>query len=55
MYYDLVKFEFLDGYKAQLAFEDGQSGIVDFAEFIQQGGVFSRFSDESYFHKAAIN
>ncbi|HEV55904.1 MAG TPA: DUF2442 domain-containing protein [Phycisphaerales bacterium] len=40
--HDVVKAEYVGEYKINLIFDDGRSGVVDFAAFIDQGGVFER-------------
>jgi len=55
MYYDLVEIDFLQDYKLKLTFSDGREGSVDFKDFIDQGGIFARLADKSYFNKAYVN
>jgi hypothetical protein len=44
----------LDGYKLQVTFDDGVSGIIDLAKFIQTG-IFSSLKDEKLFTKVYTN
>lgn len=44
----------LTGYKLQVEFEDGISGTVDLAKFIQ-GGIFSSLKDKELFNKVYTN
>lgn len=55
MYYDLVEFKYLGKYKLELVFENGKRGVVDLKDYVNKGGVFSRFSDREYFKQAYIN
>ena len=55
MYHDVISAKYLDGYRIQVTFEDGKSGIVDFQKYLQQGGVFSKLRDLDYFKKFEIN
>jgi len=55
MYHDLTKIEFLGNYKLKLFFDNGKKGIVDFQDYINKGGVFSRLSDINFFKKAFIH
>jgi len=55
MYYDVISAQYTDGYRLQVTFEDGKSGIVDFKKYIEKGGVFSRLKDFDYFKRFQIN
>ena len=55
MYHDLVKIEYLSEYKLRLTFENGKQGIIDFQNYINKGGIFSRLSDINFFKKAFVN
>jgi len=55
VYYEAIKAEYVEDYKLEITFEDGKIGIVDFREYIEKEGVFSRFSDIDYFKKFYIN
>ena len=55
MYIDLISAKYVDGYRIELTFENGKSGIVDFSKFIAKGGVFSRLSDLDYFQRFQVN
>jgi hypothetical protein len=39
----------------ELTFQDGHSGIVDFAKYVRQGGVFARLADRKVFKRWRIN
>ena len=53
--YDILSARKMEGYKIELVFENGKSGIVDLAEYAGKGGVFSRFKDMSYFSSFSIH
>ena len=55
MLHDLVKAEYLDGYKISLTFDDGKNGVVDFIRFIEQGGVFGKLKEPDIFKNFKIN
>ena len=55
MYYSVKAAEYVDGHKLLLHFEDGTSGVVDFAKYIQRGGVFRRLADPDTFRSFEIN
>jgi hypothetical protein len=40
---DIIKAEYIEGYKLRIFFENGNSGIVDFSHYTAKGGVFSNF------------
>jgi hypothetical protein len=37
MYVDIVSATYLEGYKIELVFENGKSGVVDFTKYVQRG------------------
>ena len=55
MYYDVISAKYVDGYKIEIAFEDGKSGIVDFQKYIKKGGIFSKLQDLRCFRGFQIN
>ena len=55
MYYDVLEARHIEGYKLELAFENGKKGIIDLKEYKNKGGVFSRFSDIEYFKQFYVN
>ena len=52
---DVLSAVYKGGYQIEITFEDGASGIVDFAKYLQQGGVFEKFQDMEYFKNFNIN
>ncbi len=52
---DIVNVRYLEGYRVEISFENNVKGIVDLKDYIQQGGVFSHFSDLDYFKKVHVN
>ena len=55
MYHDVTDLRILDGYKLQLTFDDGKSGVLDCKPFIDKGGVFSKLRDPEFFKSVQIN
>ena len=55
MYIDLISAKYKGGYKIELTFENGKSGVVDFAKYIEKGGVFSQLSDLEHFIQFQVN
>jgi hypothetical protein len=45
----VVSADYKDGYKIEVTFEDGATGIVDFSKYLNQGGVFEKFKDIEFF------
>ncbi len=45
----------LDGYRLHLCFDDGAEGIVDLADLVQQGGVFTPLRESSFFRQVRVN
>lgn len=46
--------EYRDGYVYRVTFDDGESGDVDFSEYLALGPVFVPLRDLSYFRQARI-
>jgi Protein of unknown function (DUF2442) len=42
-------------YRIEVTFEDGKKGIVDFAKYLDKGGVFERFEYKNFFGRFHIN
>jgi hypothetical protein len=52
---DVVSANYKGGYKIEVTFEDGASGIVDFSKYLSEGGVFKKFKDMEFFRKFKIH
>jgi hypothetical protein len=52
---DVVSANYKDGYKIEVTFEDGASGIVDFSKYLSKGGVFEKFNSMEFFKNFRIN
>ena len=55
MYSYITNFKYTEGYKLEVTFESGEKGTVDLKGFVRKSGVFSRFSDISYFKKVFVH
>jgi hypothetical protein len=55
MIHDLVSAAYKGGYCIELEFDDGERGVVDFARYVEKGGVFERFKDLEFFRAFSIN
>jgi hypothetical protein len=55
MIHDLVAGVYRGGYRIELEFDDGERGIVDFAKYVEKGGVFERLRDMEFFQKFSVN
>ena len=55
MYFDVVKAEYQADYRIHLTFEDGRSGVVDLADYINADTVFAAFSDIAYFRQFEVD
>jgi len=55
MDYDVINAKYLGDYRLEITFKNGISGSVDFAKFIEKGGVFSKLAKLDYFKKYKIN
>ncbi len=52
---DVVSANYKGGYKIEVTFEDGASGIVDFSKYLSEGGIFEKFKDMEFFRKFKIH
>jgi len=55
MYIDIISAKYVGGYRIELIFENGRSGVVDFTQFISKGGVFRRLSNLDFFKRFQVN
>lgn len=55
MLHDLVKAQYVEGYKIDLTFDDGTTAVVDFTPFVNQDGVFEKLRSIEYFKTFKIN
>ena len=52
---DVVSAVYKGDYRIEVTFEDGKKGIVDFAKYLERGGVFERLKDEEFFSRFEVN
>lgn len=52
---DVISASYKDGYKIEMTFEDGATGIVDFSKYLSKGGVFEKFKDIEFFKNFKVN
>jgi hypothetical protein len=55
MLHDVVKAVYRGDYLIEVEFDDGQRGVVDFAKYLNRGGVFERFKDIEFFRNFSVN
>jgi len=55
MIHDVVSAKHRDGYRIELAFDNGRCGIVDFSKYLHRGGLFERFRDMEFFRNFKVN
>ena len=55
MYYEIITAKYIEGYRIELTFEDGNSGTVDFQKYVKKGGIFSKLQDLERFRDFQIN
>lgn len=51
---DVTQIDYRDGYRYQVVFDDGTSGVVDFSGDLDRGPVFEPLRDEAFFKQARI-
>lgn len=52
---DVVSAVHKGDYRIEVTFDDGKKGIVDFAKYLEKGGVFERFKDKDFFSSFQVN
>jgi hypothetical protein len=52
---DVISANYKGGYKIEVIFEDGATGVVDFSRYLSEGGVFEKFKDIEFFKSFTIN
>lgn len=52
---DVISATYKGEYKIEVTFEDGASGIIDFSNYLLEGGVFIKFKDMEFFKNFKIN
>jgi Protein of unknown function (DUF2442) len=52
---DVISANYKGGYKIEVTFEDGATGVVDFSKYLTKGGVFEKFKDIEFFKDFKIN
>lgn len=52
---DVISANYKGGYKIEVTFEDGATGVVDFSKYLTKGGVFEKFKDIEFFKNFKIN
>ena len=55
MIHDVVTAEYRGDYRIEVCFDDGKRGIVDFAKYLDKGGIFERFRDLKFFKRFNID
>ena len=55
MLQDVIAANYKGGYKIEVTFEDGATGVVDFSKYLSKGGVFEKFKDIEFFKNFKIN
>ncbi len=54
-YDDVVKAEYIDGFKIKCIFKDRKHGIVDMTQYSKKGGVFKKFAGREFFKNFRID
>ena len=55
MYHTIKNAIYKEKYNIELFFSNGNSGIVDFEEYIKIGGIFEKFKNIDYFKKFHVD
>jgi hypothetical protein len=52
---DVISAKYKGGYKIEVTFEDGATGVIDFSKYLHEGGVFEKFRDIGFFKQFKVN
>jgi hypothetical protein len=52
---DVTEAKYIEGYMLEVAFEDGNRGIIDFSDYPSRGGVFSQFKNMDFFKSFVVS
>ena len=55
MFHKATSIRLIAGYRLEVEFDTGESGIVDLSDLPGDGGVFAPLSDLEYFHRVYIH
>lgn len=55
MLHDIVGAKYIEDYKIELEFDDGNRGVVDFSKYLDKGGVFGKFKNIGFFRNFSVN
>jgi len=55
MYYEIIEAKYLEDFLIEVKFMNGKSGVANLEQFKNKGGIFSKFSDLSFFKKVKLN
>ncbi len=55
MIHDVIAAEHKRGYRVEIEFDDGKKGVVDFACYLERGGVFEQFRDIDFFKSFSVS
>lgn len=55
MIHDVISAKYKGDYRIEIAFDDGNKGIIDFSTYLKKGGIFSRFNDLEFFKAFSVN
>jgi len=53
--HDVKSAKYLDGYRIEVTFDNGRSGIADFSAYPARGGIFDKFRDMNFFKRCQVN
>lgn len=54
MFFDVKSAKYIEGYRIELDFEDGSSGVVNLSDYASPNNVFKSFLDIEYFKKFRV-
>jgi hypothetical protein len=55
MLVDVADAKYIEGYRLEVSFEDGNRGIIDFSDYLFRGGVFEKFNNLDFFKSFTVS
>jgi hypothetical protein len=55
MFHKATKVRHISGFRLEIEFDTGETGIVDLSDLPEDGGVFSPLADPDYFRRVFIH
>lgn len=55
MYFNIIRADYIDGYRIELTFSNNRKGIIDFENYIKEGEIFQDIRDIDKFRNYKVD